>query len=324
MGTSSPGPSGAGPQVAGPDPLALAMGLGFALMWSSAFTSARIIVADASPLAALALRFAVSGGLAIALAAALGQSWRLTRAQWIAVAVFGVCQNALYLGLYFRAMQTVPASLAAIVASSMPLIVALMGRLVFGRRLTPLAWAGLVGGLAGVVLIMGSRLTGGADPIGLAYCVVGVLALAVATLAVPGTASGGNVAMIVGLQMLVGATVLAAVAPFVEDLSVEPSLRLAVAFAYTLLVPGLAATLVWFALVNRIGTVRASTFHFLNPVFGVAIAAALLGEPVGPVDAVGVAVITLGILAVQIARGREVAATAPQVPAGKSRRQGRG
>ncbi len=36
---------------------ALGMGLLFALMWSSAFTSARMIVADAPPLAALALRF---------------------------------------------------------------------------------------------------------------------------------------------------------------------------------------------------------------------------------------------------------------------------
>ena len=40
---------------------ALAMGLAFALMWSSAFSSARIIVADASPLFSLAARFLLSG-----------------------------------------------------------------------------------------------------------------------------------------------------------------------------------------------------------------------------------------------------------------------
>jgi probable blue pigment (indigoidine) exporter len=39
------------------DMRALAMGLMFATIWSSAFTSARIIVADASPLAALSVRF---------------------------------------------------------------------------------------------------------------------------------------------------------------------------------------------------------------------------------------------------------------------------
>ena len=56
---------------------------------------------------------------------------------------------------------------------------------------------------------------------------------------------------------------------------------LVLAFAYTTLVPGLAATVVWFWLVNRIGATRAATFHFLNPFFGVAVAAAFLGETLG-------------------------------------------
>jgi drug/metabolite transporter (DMT)-like permease len=77
---------------------------------------------------------------------------------------------------------------------------------------------------------------------------------------------------------------------------------LIVAFVYTTLVPGLAATLVWFLLVGRIGAVKASTFHFLNPFLGVAIAATLLGERIGMLDVVGVAIIAGGILAVQLSR----------------------
>jgi len=53
---------------------AVLMGLAFAFMWSSAFTSARIIVADAPPITALSLRFLISGALGIAIALALGQS----------------------------------------------------------------------------------------------------------------------------------------------------------------------------------------------------------------------------------------------------------
>ncbi|MGC1488730.1 MAG: EamA family transporter, partial [Albidovulum sp.] len=70
------------------------MGLAFAFMWSSAFTSARMIVADAPPLASLSLRFLISGLIGVAIARAMGQSWQLPRAQWRAVAVFGLCQNA--------------------------------------------------------------------------------------------------------------------------------------------------------------------------------------------------------------------------------------
>ena len=281
---------------------AVLMGLAFALMWSSAFTSARVIVEYAPPLTALALRFLLSGLIGVIIARTLGQSWRLSRTQWLGVVIFGICQNALYLGLNFVAMQTVPASLAAIIASTMPLLVAVAGWLLFGTRVRALGLAGLVAGVLGVVLIMGARLQGGVDPYGLVLCIAGVFSLTVATLAVLGAVSGGNVLMIVGLQMLAGSAFLWVPALAFEVWEVTWSWQLIVAFVYTTLVPGLLATLVWFHLVGRIGAVKASTFHFLNPFFGVAIAAALLAERVGPLDFLGVIIIAGGILAVQLSK----------------------
>ena len=278
------------------------MGMAFVIMWSSAFTSARVIVADAPPLTALALRFLLSGLIGVGLARLMGQSWHLTRSQWRATAVFGLCQNALYLGLNFIAMQNVEASLAAIIASTMPLLVALAGLVVFGERIQPLGFAGLIAGVIGVSLIMGARFQGGVDGLGITLCTLGVISLTVATLAMRGASAGGNFLMVVGLQMLVGSAVLAVPAILFEPFSVNWNLRLIAAFTYTTLVPGLAATLVWFMLVDRIGTVKAATFHFLNPFFGVAIAAMFLSEKLGPLDLVGVIIITGGILAVQLSK----------------------
>ncbi len=281
---------------------AIAMGLVFALIWSSAFTSARIIVADASPLFSLALRFLISGMLGVAIARAMGQSWNLTPAQWRATILFGICQNALYLGLNFFAMQTVEASMAAIIASTMPLLVALAGWLLLGEKLRPVGVIGLFAGFAGVALIMGSRIGAGIDLFGVMLCGFGALALTFATLAVRGATSGGNFMMVVGLQMLVGAAALFAAAPIFETIYIHPTVPFVLAFTYTTLFPGLLATLIWFLLLDRIGPIRAATFHFLNPVFGVAIAALLLGEKLGPLDAIGVLITTLGILAVQLSR----------------------
>lgn len=284
------------------DAKAIAMGLAFAVMWSSAFATARVIVADASPLAALAARFLVSGILAVGLALALGQSWRLSGPQARAVVVFGLCQNALYLGLNFIAMQRIEASLASIIASSMPLIVAGLGWGFRGDKLAPLGIAGMIAGFVGVALIMGSRVQAGADLLSVVMCVAGATALAIATLTVRGASTGGNLLMVVGLQMLVGAVVLALIAPMLETPHATPTLSLALAFSYQILVPGLAATLIWFYLVGRVGAVKASAFHFLNPFFGVLIAAALLGEKISALDMVGVAIAATGILAVQLSR----------------------
>lgn len=285
---------------------ALGMGLAFALMWSSAFTSARIIVQAAPPLTTLGLRFLVSGLLGIVIARMLGQSWRLTRAQWRATIVFGICQNALYLGLNFVAMQYIEASLAAIIASTMPLLVGFFAWAFMGERLGPVGIFGLLAGLVGVVVIMGARLQGDMDLYGVTLCVIAVFALAAATLLVRGAASGGNFLMVVGLQMIVGAAIVGPLGLLTEPFDITWSWQLVAAFGYTTLVPGLVATLVWFLLIERIGATRGATFHFLTPFFGVAVAALLLGEALRLWDLIGVAVIMGGILAVQLSRQRRV------------------
>ncbi|SLN34610.1 putative DMT superfamily transporter inner membrane protein [Pseudooctadecabacter jejudonensis] len=284
------------------DGKAILMGVVFGIIWASAFTSARVIVQYAPPLYALTFRFLCSGIIAVVIARALGQSWHLTRGQWAAVVVFGLCQNALYLGLNFVAMQTVEASLASIIASTMPLLVALATWAFLGERLPPLGIAGLAAGMVGVALIMGARLQGEVDVFGVGLCVISVISLTVATLMMRGASSGGNFLMIVGLQMFVGAAALAVPAVVFETFTVDLTWQLGVAFLYTLIFPGVIATLIWFLLVDRIGATPAAVFHFLTPFFGVSIAAVLLGEELGSLDIVGVLIITVGILAVQLSK----------------------
>lgn len=278
------------------------MGLSFALIWSSAFTSAHIIVQAAPPLSVSALRFLLAGIIAVAIAYLLGQRPKFTRQQWRGIVIFGICQNAIYLGLFFMAMTRIEASMASILASTMPLMVALALVTIFKERLSGWGIAGLIIGFLGVVIIMQSRVINGIDLIGVALCSIGVVALTIATLAVRSASTGGNLFMVVGLQMLVGAVALAIPALTFETWIVEWTPLLGAAFAYTVIAPGIIATYIWFVLVGRIGATKAATFHFLNPFFGVAIAAALLGERLTIVDAIGVAIIMAGIYAVQRSR----------------------
>jgi drug/metabolite transporter (DMT)-like permease len=173
---------------------------------------------------------------------------------------------------------------------------------IFRERLSALGVLGLCAGAGGVALIMGARMQAGADFYGIALCFIAVASLTVATLMVRGASSGGNLLMIVGLQMLVGSAFLVIPGLILDQPVVNWSRKLVLAFSYTVLMPGLVATFIWFWLVQRIGAVKAATFHFLNPFFGVMIAAVLLGETLRIWDIVGVVIIMFGILAVQMAR----------------------
>ena len=279
------------------------MGVSFSFIWSSAFTSAKILVTAASPLMVLSLRFFISGLLGIALARMLGQKIQLNKGEWTVVVIIGISQNAIYLAFNFIAMQWIEASLAAIIASLLPLVVAAVCWIFMGEKIGLKGVLGLTVGFGGVLVIMLDKLSGSSASLGMTLCLIGVAALAGATLYVGRMMSlNNNVVMIVGLQMLVGSITLFPFSLIFETWSIEWSTSFVLAFLYTTLVPGLFGTLIWFFLVRRIGPVKAATFHFLNPFFGVLVAALILSEPLSMSDGIGVTIIMAGILLVQLSR----------------------
>ncbi len=277
----------------------LLMGLVFALLWSSGFSFAKILVAHSPPFAVSSLRFAVAALIAGGLALAMGQRFPRGWAAWRPIILLGLCQNTLYLGLFFTAMTRIPAGLAAILASAMPLIVAALAPIMVSERI---GWAkafGLFLGFLGVLWIMGARVIGGVDLVYVGYAVLGVLALSTATLTIKKGDFGTGLLMVVACQMAVGALGCLPVALLLEDVTAfDFAPAFWGAFVYQVLFPGIVATLIWFSLVKRVSAAAASSFHFLNPIFGVAIAWAMLGEPVAWRDALGVALVAAGILMV--------------------------
>jgi len=279
------------------------MGISFSFIWSSAFTSAKILVTAASPLMVLSLRFFISGLLGIALARMLGQKIQLNKGEWTVVVIIGISQNAIYLAFNFIAMQWIEASLAAIIASLLPLVVAAVCWIFLGEKTGFKGMLGLIVGFGGVLVIMLDKLSSSNASLGMTLCLIAVAALAGATLYVGRMMSlNKNVVMIVGLQMLVGSITLFPFSLIFETWSIEWSTSFVLAFLYTTLVPGLFGTLIWFFLVRRIGPVKAATFHFLNPFFGVLVAALILSEPLSISDGIGVTIIMAGILLVQLSR----------------------
>jgi probable blue pigment (indigoidine) exporter len=288
--------------------MVLLMGVAFALIWSSAFSVAKIIVAHTPPFAVSAVRFAVAAMIAGSLALALGQKFPRNRSAWRAIIILGLCQNTLYLGLFFTAMTRIPAGLSAIIASAMPLVVASLAPALVGERVGLSKAAGLIIGFTGVVWIMGARIAGGIDLFGIGLAVAGVLALSIATLTVKRGDFGTGLLMVVACQMLVGAIGCIPLALIFEDVTAfDVTPQVAIAFAYQVLMPGIVATLIWFWLVKTVTAASASTFHFLNPIFGVAIAWALLGEPMSVRDGFGVALVAIGILVVNWRRRTKAA-----------------
>ena len=243
--------------------------------------------------------------MGIGLALLMGQSFKLNRRQWLGILLFGFCQNVIYLGANFVSMQWIEASLAAIIASTMPIQVAFLSVIIFRENLSWVGISGITLGFLGVLVIMSTRWNFGFELVGIILCIIASLALCIATLTVKQALLSNNLLMVVGLQMVVGFVFTLIPSLIFESVeSIDFSWELLGAFFYQIIGPGLFGTWLWFKLVNRIGPTKASSFHFLNPFLGIAVAAVLLNENITFYDVLGVIVITTGIIAVQLSKKR--------------------
>ena len=287
------------------DTRSISMGFLFSLIWSSAFTSAKIVVEFSPPLLTLGVRFIISGciGLLIVWLLRYPVRLKLNKLEWASLACFGICQNSIYLGLNFIAMQNIDASVAVIIASLLPLFVAMISSIFNLEVLSRLSVFGLVLGVTGVTSIMLIKIESRSDMIGVLLCILAVLALAVATLiAKHSLIKNDNTLTMVSIQMLIGSVPLLITSTIFEEWTINWSTKLMLAFSYTTLVPGLLATFIWFKLVDRVGATKSAAFHFLNPVLGVIIASIILSEKISNNEILGILVVMIAIIMIQLSR----------------------
>src|ERR1700681_213730 len=92
------------PAAAVSTPLSIAA---FCVLWSSAFAVAKLALADCPPLLLLMARFLLAGAIMLGAAPVLRAPWRLARRDIVALALLGVANNALYLGLNYVGLRSI-------------------------------------------------------------------------------------------------------------------------------------------------------------------------------------------------------------------------
>jgi drug/metabolite transporter (DMT)-like permease len=281
------------PAIAPPLPLLVVT---FCLIWSSAFAVTKIALADCPPLLLVSARCLLAGGIMLAAAALRGTPWRLARRDVAILAVLGVTNNALYLGLNYVGIRGVSAGLSALIVSANPVLTALLASFFLGERLTWRRAAGLLLGVGGVGVIVAGRLAGGENPVGIAFVIGALVSLVGGTILFKRLAPSGGLWIGNGVQSVAGALALAPFAATFESIGdVVPSWRLLMAFAFLVFLSSIVAYLLWFHLLTVSGATAASAYHFIMPPLGFFFGWLLLGERLDFFDLLGVLPVALGI-----------------------------
>jgi probable blue pigment (indigoidine) exporter len=275
------------------------------------------LVEDWPPLIAAGARLTVAGLVLLAALAAAGRTLRPGVGTG-AIAWLALTQTVLFYWAVFWGIEQAGAGLAAVLANTDPLFVAVLAALLLGERMAPLQWAGLALGLIGAAAVVWEGPLWPPDlSVGALAVVGGAFAWSVGTVtAARGVRGRGDPLALAGWQMTAGGLVLAVAGLLVEgaDLPLGPR---EIALVIGLAVLGSAAPLALFYLALAIApAAEVSAWFFLVPVVGVATAWPLLGETPTARLAVGMAGVCTGLWLVVAARGRPegrlVDSTAPQ------------
>src|SRR6266851_7745565 len=148
----------------------------YVFLWASAFVPSRILARGAPPISILSLRFMIAGGLLLAGAKVARLAIPRDAGTWLRMFGLGIGGNALYLGLTYVALAHLSAGMGSIVASTNPLVVALVAPFVLREPLTGRKLLGLLLGFGGVLMAMYSRAgSGTARPQDVLLAFAGVL-----------------------------------------------------------------------------------------------------------------------------------------------------
>ena len=285
--------------------LGTVLALFYVFLWASAFVPSSVAVRAYPPFWFLAMRFTTAGVLLALLALALRRPWPRTTSGWLGAVALGLLANAGYLGLTYAALQRgLSAGMGAIVASTNPLVLALVAPALLGEALTGLKLGGSLLGFGGVVaVVIGRSGTPSARPLDVGVAFLGVLASVGSTLLFKRRLAGvhGELLGMMTIQLLAAGLMLVPVAGWLEGSPPPVVLTPALvgAFAYLVLVLSLGGSLLWFWLLTHGEASRVSAFYYLTPVFGLLLGAALLGEQVSVSDLPGLLAIAAGIVLVQ-------------------------
>ncbi len=282
------------------------------LVWGSTYLAIRVAVETIPPLTQAAVRFLIAGTILYAATIRSGDAAgdRPGRPEWRDAAIIGGLLLAGGNGLVSIGEQTIPSGIAALVIATLPLWVAILGRVFFGVVLTRTIVVGTVIGFAGVAVLVGPA--GGArslDPFGVAVLLLSPVLWATGSLysrtaRVPRRPLVGT-----AMQMLAGSAVLFVLAVLTGDvLRIRPSEispASVAAVAYLVLVGSLVGytAFVWLLRVAPISLV--STYAFVNPVVAVILGWLILAEPLEPRTVVAGAIIVVAVAVIVRARRGE-------------------
>lgn len=272
------------------------------VLWGGSFFFLAVALKELPPITIMLLRVALGALPLLVFLRLRGEALPTSASIWGMFVILSLLNNALPFVLYAFAQLRIASGLASILNATTPLWGVLIAHL-FTRdeRATPAKIVGVLLGFGGVAVMIGTGAHLGGEAIAILMCLGATLSYAFAAVYARRFRPLGIPPLTVATGQLIGASVL--LLPFSLVLErpwtiIPPSLVTWAAIAGFALICTSFAYWLYFRLLASAGATNALLVTFLIPVTAILLGALILGEALEPRHYVGMALIALGLTAI--------------------------
>lgn len=274
------------------------------ILWGGSFFFVRVALEGVPPLTLVLARVAIASAVLLVLLRITGERLPQRRDVWLTLAVMALLNNVIPFSLIFWGQTAIPAGLAAILNATTPLFtVIVMHLFTDDERATPGKAFGVALGFAGVVVLVGPAVTGALDtPLwALAACLTAALSYAFSGLWGRRIKPlGVTPTFTAWAQLTVTSLVMTPVVALVDrpwSLAMPGIAAIAAVLALAVLSTALAY-IFFFRILASAGPSNLLLVTFLIPVSAILLASLFLGERLAWTHFAGMALIGLGLAAI--------------------------
>jgi drug/metabolite transporter (DMT)-like permease len=281
----------------------LALLLLLATLWGGSYTFIKLGVATIPPVTLIAARTLIAGVLLLVVMRARGLRLPRDAATWRRFLVQACLNSVIPWTLIAWGERSLDAGLATILNSTSPIFTFFLTLAIAGKEtLTLRKLFGVVAGMAGICLIVGVQAFGG-----LGEQLVAQIATVAATICYAGGAIFSRgfkgldpIAPAAG-SLLCGAAILVPVGLVVDrPWTLAPSMSSALALLALAVFSTALAFVLYFRLIQTLGSVGTTAQAYLRVPIGVALGVVFLGETLSPTAWVGLTCVVIGVAAMTI------------------------
>jgi drug/metabolite transporter (DMT)-like permease len=259
----------------------IASGIFFSIFWASASVAGKFGLMSVEPLVLFNIRFLLAGSLLL-LFAYLFQEWNPPSSflEWKQLAIFGMLNTTLYLGIFIFALQQVSPGITTLAVALNPLFISTFSALWIRRKVSVEEWLSIAIGILGVAvasypLLMESHAT----TLGLFLLAISMVAYSVGAVYFANVTWTVSRTSVNGWQALLGGLFLIPFTFFFHRTENNFDFRFWFSLAWLVIPVSIAAIQLWLRLVKT-DAVKASLWLYLCPLFGFLYASLLLNEKI--------------------------------------------